>query len=253
MGLRRRSRPFLDVLTYQVPDGVAPPLRGARVVVPLGKRVVTGIVVNPAATLDAGADAPARRSKTLSTCSTIMRSCRNRSSPRACGWPSTTRAEQVTRSQRRPLDTGPQDASHRDADRTRTDEQIVLRGRHEGSAGWLRARLRMGRFPLSTREASRRCAAAARHEGVGGVRHQRIERESVRSGVATTLPVPPVGRVLTGEQSRRWGAAAAAATEQFSVFLLQGVTGRAKRSLPSARDLVLRTAGRCSYSSPRSR
>ena len=48
--------PFLDVLTYQVPDGVAPPPRGARVVVPLGKRVVTGIVVDPAATLDAGAD-----------------------------------------------------------------------------------------------------------------------------------------------------------------------------------------------------
>ena len=30
--------PFLDVLTYQVPDGVPPPQRGARVVVPLGKR-----------------------------------------------------------------------------------------------------------------------------------------------------------------------------------------------------------------------
>lgn len=45
--------PFLDVLTYQVPDGVTPPQRGARVVVPLGKRVVTGIVVDPAARLDA--------------------------------------------------------------------------------------------------------------------------------------------------------------------------------------------------------
>ena len=46
--------PFLDLLTYQVPDGVPPPPRGARVVVPLGKRVVTGIVIDPAATLDAG-------------------------------------------------------------------------------------------------------------------------------------------------------------------------------------------------------
>src|SRR5688572_26028383 len=46
--------PFLDVLTYQVPDGAASPARGARVVVPLGKRVVTGIVVNAAATLDTG-------------------------------------------------------------------------------------------------------------------------------------------------------------------------------------------------------
>ena len=37
--------PNLDVLTYAVPDGVAPPVVGARVVVPLGTRVVTGIVV----------------------------------------------------------------------------------------------------------------------------------------------------------------------------------------------------------------
>ena len=31
--------PFLDLLTYQVPDGVSTPPRGARVVVPLGNRV----------------------------------------------------------------------------------------------------------------------------------------------------------------------------------------------------------------------
>jgi primosomal protein N' (replication factor Y) len=37
--------PNLDLLTYAVPDGVAPPKIGARVVVPLGTRVVTGIVV----------------------------------------------------------------------------------------------------------------------------------------------------------------------------------------------------------------
>ncbi len=37
--------PALDLLTYRVPDGVAPPSIGARVVVPLGPRAVTGIVV----------------------------------------------------------------------------------------------------------------------------------------------------------------------------------------------------------------
>jgi len=50
--------PYLDVLTYLVPDGSPSPHRGARVVVPLGKRVVTGIVVNPDATLDANDTAP---------------------------------------------------------------------------------------------------------------------------------------------------------------------------------------------------
>jgi len=37
--------PNLDLLTYVVPDGVATPCVGARVVVPLGTRLVTGIVV----------------------------------------------------------------------------------------------------------------------------------------------------------------------------------------------------------------
>ena len=37
--------PNLDLLTYRVPDDAAPPTVGARVVVPLGTRTVTGIVV----------------------------------------------------------------------------------------------------------------------------------------------------------------------------------------------------------------
>ena len=38
--------PFVDLLTYEVPDALARPVRGARVLVPLGSRVLTGIVVN---------------------------------------------------------------------------------------------------------------------------------------------------------------------------------------------------------------
>jgi primosomal protein N' (replication factor Y) (superfamily II helicase) len=37
--------PGLDLLTYAVPEGTAPPAIGARVLVPLGSRVVTGIVI----------------------------------------------------------------------------------------------------------------------------------------------------------------------------------------------------------------
>ena len=40
--------PFLDQLTYGVPDEIEAPVRGARVVVPLGPRLVTGIVTGPA-------------------------------------------------------------------------------------------------------------------------------------------------------------------------------------------------------------
>jgi primosomal protein N' (replication factor Y) len=43
--------PALDLLTYRVPDGMAAPAVGARVVVPLGSRTVTGIVVDHGASL----------------------------------------------------------------------------------------------------------------------------------------------------------------------------------------------------------
>ena len=42
--------PFLDPLTYRVPDGLVTPLPGARVLVPLGTRTVTGCVVSGGAT-----------------------------------------------------------------------------------------------------------------------------------------------------------------------------------------------------------
>ena len=46
--------PTLDLLTYRVPDDVASPSIGARVVVPLGSRAVTGIVVACDVALPAG-------------------------------------------------------------------------------------------------------------------------------------------------------------------------------------------------------
>ena len=41
--------PFLDRLTYNVPDHLELPLVGARVRVPIGKRIVTGCVVQQGA------------------------------------------------------------------------------------------------------------------------------------------------------------------------------------------------------------
>jgi len=40
--------PALPLLTYRVPPGLSTPVRGARVLVPLGRRTVTGLVVGPA-------------------------------------------------------------------------------------------------------------------------------------------------------------------------------------------------------------
>ncbi len=46
--------PFLDLLTYRLPESMPQPSRGARVVVPLGRRSVTGVVVGPAASTEDG-------------------------------------------------------------------------------------------------------------------------------------------------------------------------------------------------------
>ena len=43
--------PTLDLLTYSVPDGMPAPALGARVVVPVGSRTVTGIEIHPGATI----------------------------------------------------------------------------------------------------------------------------------------------------------------------------------------------------------
>jgi primosomal protein N' (replication factor Y) (superfamily II helicase) len=46
--------PALGLLTYAVPDGIDTPKRGARVIVPMGPRTITGVVVGEAAAADAG-------------------------------------------------------------------------------------------------------------------------------------------------------------------------------------------------------
>ena len=41
--------PALDLLTYRVPDSLTMPAPGARVIVPLGRRTLTGIAIGEAA------------------------------------------------------------------------------------------------------------------------------------------------------------------------------------------------------------
>ena len=49
--------PFLDLLTYNVPDRLEVPSIGARVRVPVGSRTLTGCVIEHGASIDAGTDA----------------------------------------------------------------------------------------------------------------------------------------------------------------------------------------------------
>ena len=89
--------PALPLLTYRLPPDSPGAVRGARVLVPLGRRTVTGIVVGPARRSGAR-----RRFVTPPRFSTPRRFCPTRSWTSPCGWPTTTSRRLATRWRRQP-------------------------------------------------------------------------------------------------------------------------------------------------------
>ena len=236
--------PFLDVLTYQVPDGAAPPPRGARVVVPLGKRVVTGIVVNPAVTLEAGQTSADKIKNILEILDEdaflpgpVVDLALWVAEYYACGAGDALAAAVPSTQAHKTIRLATLTAQGH-------DEQIALRGRQKEAVDVLRGAPDGVPVPgLNERGISTDVLQRLAAKGLVAFRHQRIERDPFASGVATTTLEPSLDRVLTREQSRALDAlAAAAAKELFSVFLLQGVTGSGKTEVYlRLADLVLRS------------
>jgi primosomal protein N' (replication factor Y) len=235
--------PFLDLLTYQVPDGVALPPRGARVAVPLGKRVVTGIVINPAATLDAGQTSPDKIKHILEVLDDyaflpgpVVDLALWVSEYYACGAGDALAAAVPSTQAHKTIRIATLTAQGH-------DEQIVLRGRQKEAVHMLRGSPHGMSVPaLNERGISADVLQRLAAKGLIVLHHQRIERDPFASGVASSTVIASAGRVLTDEQARALQAlATAASTGEFSVFLLQGVTGSGKTEVYlRLADLVLR-------------
>ncbi|RPI54153.1 MAG: primosomal protein N' [Acidobacteria bacterium] len=222
--------PFLDRLTYQVPDGMSMPERGARVVVPLGKRSVTGIVVDPTATLNLE-ETPADKIKHIIDVldeeaflpAPVVDLALWVAEYYACGAGDALAAAVPSTQAHKTIRIASVTAQGHDL-------TLSLRGRQKEAIEALRGAPhglpvpQMNEAGIST-DVLQRLA----DKGLVAFRRERTERDPFTSGVASVRTIPSSGRVLTDEQSRALEAlGAAAATEQFSVFLLQGVTGSGK-------------------------
>ena len=219
--------PFLDALTYQVPDGVPQPLRGARVLVPLGKREVPGVVLGagpePATPEAIGRirpiaelldDEPFLPDAIVDLAVWVAEYY-------ACGVGDALAAAVPSIQPHKTMRVAALTAHGHDAQ---------LRGRQKEAAELLRGVpagltiAEMNGRGISTDVLNRLAA-----KGVVVFRTERVERDPFAGQSASTGSKTASQRVLTEEQAGALAALErAAATGDFGVFLLQGVTGSGK-------------------------
>ena len=228
--------PFLDLLTYGVPDSLPVPPVGARVRVPLGRRVVTGIVV--------GANAAAPEGTEIRDVSevldrepflppTVVELCRWVADYYMAGVgdalaaalpPGAQRKASSFKTQRVITATAHGLGLAASAGRS-TKQMLALKDLAGAPAGLPASQLRERGFGSDV-------VARLVARGLATVRSEHDDRDPFESAAALTTVLPDPARTLTTEQERAVEELIAlAATGEFRVALLHGVTGSGKTEI----------------------
>jgi primosomal protein N' (replication factor Y) len=252
--------PALDLLTYAVPDGIDAPPIGARVVVPLGSRLVTGVVVERSATgelrdvkpihqiLDADSFVPPD----------VVALARWTAEYYLCGVGDSIPALLP------PMARGGRADAHktiRVAAITAAGLEVVARGVQTGGTETERQREALELLAgsrdgiptptLATRGITSDTVGRLARHGYVSLRQERIDRDpwprtaDPRALGSGTDTYPSPDRLLTAEQDtafRRLNALAR--TAAFKVALLHGVTGSGKTEIYLRLAAAVRDAGR---------
>ena len=255
--------PFLDLLTYRVPDALGVPSIGARVRVPLGSRTVTGIVVSHGTDPRSAAPDPDAIRDVVQVLddrpflpASVVELCRWVSEyymagigdamatamppgaqKRASGF-KTQRVVSVTAHGLSVFEMGrlkpapatdaqkPAPTENRLKPAPTVTKQLALLEALAGAPAGLPA--------SDLRDRGFTSAAVARlvSRGLATTREERDDRDPFERAAAMTAVVPDTSRQLTDEQTQAFAQLAALAdTREYRVALLRGVTGSGKTEL----------------------
>ena len=198
--------------------------------VPLGNRSVTGIVVDPAGSLETGQTPPDKIKSILEILDDeaflpgdVVDLALWVAEYYACGAGDALAAAVPSTQAHKTIRTAVLTAQGH-------DQNIATKGRQKDAVELLRGS--PGGMPvpdLNVRGISADVLQRLAAKGLIAFHHQRIERDPFTSGATISMAAVSDDRVLTEEQARALDAlGAAASTGGFSVFLLQGVTGSGK-------------------------
>ncbi len=241
--------PSLDLLTYSVPDDLQAPVPGARVVVPLGPRTVTGIVVDvdvPLGTVEAAGVKPIRRVLDAEAFvpADVVQLARWTAEYYAAGagaaivavLPPTTRGHRADAVKTRRVVTIT--AAGLDAlDQGSATRREALALVHGTSTG-------MPTSDLTKRGIGASLVARLVREGLIAIRRERVERDPFESSVAMLPSENEARRLMPEQQEALARLETLAASGVFAAALLHGVTGSGKTEVYLRLSAAVRSRGR---------